>query len=220
VVGLIAKSYNLFFLTYFMENQEKIWDKIAKEWNEFKKIPSWESRKFLENCSGNVLDLGGGSGRHLTKIKNGKYYLQDISYEMIKLAKEKAKKLGIDFEGVHSSMDKIPFPDEFFNYVISISALHCVQGEAVRKKAVKELFRVLKKGGKAYIGVWNAKSKRFLRKTKKGQKELMIGWTNKGNRYYYLFDEEEVHNLFKSVGFKIISTYNSEMMINFVVKKS
>jgi len=202
-----------------MENQEKVWDKIALEWQKYKKIPSMRSMNFLENCNGNVLDLGGGSGRHLTKIKDGKYYLQDISSEMVKLAEKKAESLGIYFEGIYSSMEKIPFPDEFFDYAISISALHCVKGEDVRRKAVEELFRVLKKGGKAYIGVWNAKSKRFVRKTKQGEKELMIGWTDKGDRYYYLFEEEEVHDLFKSVGFEIVSSQNSEMMINFIVEK-
>ena len=202
-----------------MENQEKVWDKIALEWQKYKKIPSMRSMNFLENCNGNVLDLGGGSGRHLTKIKDGKYYLQDISSEMVKLAEKKAESLGIYFEGIYSSMEKIPFPDEFFDYAISISALHCVKGEDVRRKAVEELFRVLKKGGKAYIGVWNAKSKRFVRKTKQGEKELMIGWTDKGDRYYYLFEEEEVHDLFKSVGFEIVSSHNSEMMINFIVEK-
>ena len=202
-----------------MENQEKVWDRIAGEWEEFKRIPSGKSKEFLDSCIGNVLDLGGGSGRHLTKIKDGKYYLQDISSEMVKLAGKKAEKLGIEFEGVHGSMDKIPFSDEFFDYAISISALHCVEGEDVRRKAVKELFRVLKKGGKAYIGVWNAKSKRFIRKTKKGQKELMIGWRDKGKRYYYLHEEDEIHDLFKSVGFRIVSKHNSEMMINFVVEK-
>ncbi len=216
---LFHKPYNLHFIFYFMENQEKVWDKIAGEWNEFKKIPSENSRKFLENCRGNVLDLGGGSGRHLIKIKSGKYYLQDISSEMISLAEKKAKDLKIDFEGIHSSMDKIPFSDGFFDYAICVSALHCVKGEEVRKKAIEELFRVLKKGARAYIGVWNAKSKRFIRKTRKGEKELMIGWTDKGERYYYLFDEEEVHSLFESVGFKVISIHNSEMMINFIVQK-
>ena len=200
-----------------METQEKVWDKIAEEWQEYKKIPSEGSKKFLESCSGNVLDLGGGSGRHLTKIKNGKYYLQDISSEMVKLADKKAKDLGIEFEGVHSSMEKIPFEDNFFDYAISISALHCVEGEDVRKKTVEELFRVLKKGGKAYIGVWNFQSKRFNQK--KG-KEKIVGWRDKGKRYYYLFDEKEVHDLFRSVSFKIVSSHNSEMMINFIVEKN
>ncbi|MBT4376543.1 class I SAM-dependent methyltransferase [archaeon] len=199
-----------------MEDQEKVWDDIAPEWHEYKKIPSVGSKTFLESCSGNVLDLGGGSGRHLTKIKDGKYFIQDISNEMLRLAGEKAEKLKIDFEAVHSPMDKIPFEDEFFYYAISISALHCVEGEDKRRKAIEELYRVLKKGGKAYIGVWNFQSKRFNQK--KG-KEKIVGWRDKGKRYYYLYDEDEVHDLFKSVGFKIVKSENSEMMINFIVEK-
>jgi hypothetical protein len=75
----------------------------------------------------------------------------------------------------------------------------------------------MKPNAKALIGVWNKESKRFKRyKTK----ERYIGWTTKGKRYYYLFDEPEIHNLFKKAGFKIISTHNSELMINFIVQKT
>jgi ubiquinone/menaquinone biosynthesis C-methylase UbiE len=199
-----------------MEDQEKIWDAIAPEWNVYKEIPSNKSTEFLKSCSGNVLDLGGGSGRHMIQIKKGKYYLLDISNEMIKLAREKAKNLKIDFEGVHSSMTEIPFSKDFFDFAICISSLHCIPGAENRLKAVEELYRVLKKNGTAYIGVWNFQSKRF--KGKK-DKEKMVSWTDKGKRYYYLFDKDEVHELFKSVGFEIVSEHDSEMMINFIVKK-
>jgi hypothetical protein len=74
----------------------------------------------------------------------------------------------------------------------------------------------MKPHSKALIGVWNFYSKRFNQK--KG-KERLIKWTDKGERYYYLFEEDEIHNLFKSAGFKILSTHNSEMMINFIVEK-
>lgn len=74
----------------------------------------------------------------------------------------------------------------------------------------------MKKSGKALIGVWNFNSKRF---NKKKGKEQLIGWTDKGKRYYYLFEEDEIHGLFKSAGFKILSTHNSEMMINFIVER-
>ena len=199
-----------------MRNQEKVWDKIAKEWHEYKKIPSSRAEVFLESCSGNVLDLGSGSGRHLTKIKKGKMYLQDFSSEMLKLAEGKAKELEIDAEFVHSTMEKIPFEDDFFDYAICISALHCVEGKENRLEVVKELNRVLKRNGKAYIGVWNKNSKRFK---KRKNKEQMIGWTDKGDRYYYLYEEKEIHELFKKNNFRIISIHNSEMMINFVVQK-
>jgi len=110
----------------------------------------------------------------------------------------------------------LSYEDNFFDFAICISAIHCVETPTKRKKSVEELFRVMKKGGMALIGVWNIKSKRF--KNLKG-KEKIVKWTDKGSRYYYLYDEKEIHDLFKEVGFKIISTHNSEMMINFIVKK-
>jgi len=201
------------------KNQEKVWDDISEEWHEFKEIPSEFSRDFLEGCSGRVLDLGSGSGRHLTEIKDGKMYLVDFSSGMLKLAENKAKKLGIEIETKKCNLeeDKIPYSENYFDFAICISALHCIHPEN-HKKVVGELYRVLKKNGKALIGVWNFDSKRFRSKRKKG-KEHLIGWQDKGKRYYYLFEEDEVHNLFESVGLRIIQKRNSEMMINFVVEK-
>lgn len=195
--------------------QQSIWNLIAPEWHEYKKIPAEHIIEFLKKASGKVLDLGSGSGRHLYKIKDGKMYLVDFSKEMLKLAEKRAKEKNIDAEFFVSDISKLPFENEFFDYAICISALHCVEGEENREKAVKEIYRVLKKGGKAEIGVWNIKSKRF----KNSPKEKYVGWTDKGKRYYYLYDEDEVHELFKKNGFKIISSHNSEMMINFVAGK-
>ena len=199
-----------------MKTQKQIWDKIAPEWHEFKTAPAEHTIKFLKKTSGKVLDLGSGSGRHLVKIKNGKMHLVDFSKEMLKLAKNKSKREKINAEFKQANLWEIPYENEFFDYAISISALHCVETSEQREKVVRELYRVLKKGGKAEIGVWNIKSKRF--KNIKG-KEKYVKWTDKGERYYYLYDEKEVHDLFKKIGFKIISTHNSEMMINFIAGK-
>ncbi len=198
-----------------IKEQKQIWEKIAPEWHEFKKTPSKLSKEFLKKQKGKVLDLGSGSGRHLMKIKNTKMYLVDFSEKMIELAEKKAKKLRIPAEFFVADMSKLPFKDNFFNGAISISAIHCTPPKE-HKKIIKELFRVLKPGARALIGVWNKNSKRFKRyKTK----ERYIGWTDKGKRYYYLFDEPEIHNLFKKAGFKILSTHNSELMINFIAEK-
>ena len=197
-------------------SQKQIWNKIAPEWHEYKTIPAEHTIKFLKKKSGKVLDLGSGSGRHLVNIKNGKIYLIDFSKEMLKLAEKKAKKEKINAEFKQANIWEIPYENEFFDFAICISALHCVEGEQKREKAVKELYRVLKPKAKAEIGVWNIKSKRF--KNIKG-KEKYVKWTDKGERYYYLYDEKEIHDLFKKIGFKIISTHNSEMMINFLAEK-
>lgn len=196
-------------------NQKQVWENIAKEWAEFKTKPTKHTINFLKSQTGKVLDLGSGAGRHLMKIKDGKMYLVDFSKEMIKFAKQKVKKQNIEAEFFVSELSKLPFKDNYFDSAICIASLHCVEGEANRKNTVKELFRVLKKNAQAEIGVWNKNSKRF----KNSPKEKLVGWRDKGKRYYYLYDEKEIHDLFKKTGFKIISTHNSEMMINFVVEK-
>ena len=197
------------------QNQKEIWNKIAPEWHEYKKKSSKLSQEFLSNQTGNVLDLGSGSGRHLTKIKNGKMYLVDFSEEMIKLAKKKARRIKINAEFKTANMNNLPFKKDFFDSAISISAMHCTP-KSQHKKIIKELHRVLKPNAKALIGIWNKESKRFK---KYKDKERLIGWTDKGQRYYYLFNEKEIHDLFKKQGFKIISTHNSELMVNFIAQK-
>lgn len=196
-------------------NQLEIWNSIAEEWHEFKKKPAKNVEDFLKKQRGNILDLGSGSGRNLMKIKLGKMYETDFSPKMIELAKNKAKENNIKAEFKIAQMNNLPFEDNFFDSGICISALHCLEGEENREKSILELFRVLKPKSQAFIGVWNLNSKRF----KNSKKDKLVGWRDKGKRYYYLYSEEEIHNLFKKIGFKIISTHNSEMMINFIIEK-
>jgi ubiquinone/menaquinone biosynthesis C-methylase UbiE len=197
-------------------NQQQVWDNIAKEWCEFKKFPATSTIEFLKKQKGNVLDFGSGSGRHLIKIRDGKMHLLDFSKEMIELAKKKAKNENIKAEFEVSSMTKTPYENNFFDSAICISALHCLT-KSEQKKAVKELYRILKPKAQIFVGVWNKESKRLKRH--KG-KEALIKWNDKGERYYYLFDEKEIHDLFKKEGFKIVSTSNSEMMIRFIGEKN
>ena len=117
-----------------MENQKKVWDAIAPEWNEYKKIGSQSTIEFLDEQRGKVLDLGSGSGRHLQKIKSGKMYLVDFSDAMIELAKKKSKKEKIDAEFAVSETDSIPYDDDFFDGAICVSVLHCVKTKLKRVK--------------------------------------------------------------------------------------
>ena len=196
-------------------NQQQVWNNIACEWHEYKKFPATSTIGFLKKQKGNILDFGSGSGRHLIKIKNGKMYLLDFSEKMIELAKKKAKTENTKAEFAVSSMTKTPYENNFFDSAICISALHCLT-KSEQKKAVKELYGILKPKAQAFIGVWNKDSKRLKRHK---EKEALIRWNDKGERYYYLFNEKEVHNLFKKEKFKIISTDNSEMMIRFIAEK-
>ncbi len=195
-------------------NQKHVWNNIAREWYEFKTKPAEHTLDFLKKKTGNILDLGSGAGRNLVKIKNQKMHLVDFSKEMIKLAKERAKQKGIDAEFKTAKLTKLPYGNNFFDAAICTAIFHCIK-PSKQKKSVRELFRVLKPGAEAEITVWNKNSKRF----KNSPKERYVKWRDKGARYYYLFDEKEIHDLFKKAGFKIKKRFEPQRNIIFIAEK-
>lgn len=207
-------------------NQEKVWDEIASLWNEYKvKRVSEGYRKnlvkdFISEVKGNILDLGCGAGKNFYKIK-GNLYGVDFSEKMLDLAEENAKKNEIDVKLIKADFWKLPFDDEFFDKIIFMASLHCVETKVNRKKSLKECHRILKNNGEMLITVWNKDNVRWRNK----DKEILAGW-NLGNkrveRYYYLYDENELINELGNVGFEIRKKYSNKDSRNLVliVKKS
>ncbi len=169
-------------------NQKKIWNLIAPEWTTFRSEPLPEVKAFLKTCSGKILDAGSGSGRHLQKVKEGIMYEVDFSPAMLEFAQKKGKAEKIKAEYIQAPLTKLPFKKDFFNGAITIASVHCLQTKKERVRAMKEIYRVLKPGARALITVWNKKAKRFLN----GPKERLIAWKDAGERYYYLFDIDEI----------------------------
>ena len=89
-----------------------------------------------------ILDAGCGTGFFMKKLeKIGKVWGVDINPEAIKFT----KKRGIKNVSL-SSVEKLPFNDNFFDAVVSIDVLyHQEVGSDIR--ALKEFYRVLKPGG-------------------------------------------------------------------------
>jgi len=57
-------------------NQQKVWDKIAQEWHEFKTTPSIAATEFIHKSKLKILDFGSGSRRNLLKLRKSK----NVSY--------------------------------------------------------------------------------------------------------------------------------------------
>lgn len=192
-------------------NQLDIWNKIAKPWKTYvvKRIPIVE--EFLKNKKGKILDLGCGTGRNMIPSKNIEYYAVDFSEEQLKQAKEYTNKNNIKAKFYKSEANHLPFKDNTFNHGLFIATLHCIESKEKRKKALEELYRVLKPGGQALISVWDSKDKRFNQVNNQG--EIYMSWLDNNiphMRYYYLYNKKEFINLLESVGFKILSIENKE----------
>jgi len=177
------------------------WDNIAQEWDRVRRKPV-KTAEILANkwMPGKILDIGCGNGRNLLPFLNRGFdcFGIDSSKELIKLAKERITGAKL----IVANAAKLPFPDKSFDYAICLAVLHHLK-PAQHKKAVSEIHRVLKPGGKAAIAVWNKLQPRFIF----GKKERTVPWkTTSGKvfgRYYYFFTFWELKSLLKKHGFAI-----------------
>ncbi len=98
-----------------------------------------------------VLDLGCGAGLDLYFYAkavgtSGKIYGLDISQDMINKAKHNMETVGIkNVEIKHGHSDNLPFKDNFFDCCASNGIYNLSPG---KEKVMKEVFRVLKPGGR------------------------------------------------------------------------
>ncbi len=182
--------------------QKEVWNNIALDWKEFRQKPRKEVIEFLNECGGNLLDIGCGSGRHFLRKEGLKVFGVDFSEKMIELAKQNVEKENLSLE-LKLMEDKIPYSNEYFDNFICIAVLHCIETKKRRIDFLREIVRVLKKEGKGFLEVWSRNQKRV----KNREKDSFIPWTarnQKFNRYYYLYDLEELKKELESVGFKIL----------------
>lgn len=91
-----------------------------------------------------LLDVGGGTGRvstlFKTRVKN--VFVADASINMLREAQKKGLRT------LNSISEKLPFPDESFQRIIIVDALHHVKNQ---KETLDEMWRVLAKDGKIII---------------------------------------------------------------------
>ena len=93
----------------------------------------------------------------------------------------------------------IPYKTDSFDYTICIAVLHHLSTVEKRKKAIEELERVTKKGGKILVLVWAFEQEEDSRR-KFTTQEKFVDWIDKqknliGKRYYYVFQKNELESL-------------------------
>ncbi|KOS69815.1 methyltransferase [Lysinibacillus contaminans] len=102
-----------------------------------------------ENVSktSHILDVGCGTGQtaaYLAEKYEANVTGLDINSIMIAKAKNRMKKNRLPVKIIQGSIEKIPLPDQKFDFIISESVLSFVN----KHKALKEIFRLLKNGGR------------------------------------------------------------------------
>lgn len=111
-----------------------------------------EIEKLLQKDVKTCLDVGCGYGRVASTIakKNPGIFIYgiDISKTFVTLFNSKLKKRG---KAVVGDIRKLPFKDDFFDLVWVVVSFMYLEKKSDQKKGMREIFRVLKPGGKVIL---------------------------------------------------------------------
>ena len=162
-------------------------------------------KKYI-NKDDSVLDLGCGNGRLIEMLQSSNKYLGiDNSKGLIKIAKKRYP----NFKFQQRDILKLNLKKKF-NTIYSLSVIHHFP-KKYHQKFIQIIKKHLNKNGKTIITVWKLNQKQFKSGEKISKNEILIPFKNsKGKilakRYIYLFKPQELKDLFKSNGFKIIKS--------------
>jgi len=186
-----------------MEISTKSWEKRFKREGKIFKNPhpdiSLFVKTFKEKGYKRVLDLGCGSGRHTVYLaeKGFKVYGLDNSSTAIQIAKKwlSSKNLSANFQ-IQEMTEDFPYKNSFFDVVISVQVIHHSNTSQI-KGIVKEIERVLKKGGFIFITVPKLKNQGRRFKQIEENTFIPLDGKEKGLLHHY-FTPVELKKFFKN----------------------
>jgi len=201
-----------------IEQNLQVYNKIAKHFSDTRQFVWQELKPFASFVKKGdvVVDLGCGNGR-LYQIFEGlpiSYIGVDQSEELLVLARKQ-------FHGgkfIQGSMLSTPLADGGTDVIFCIAALQHIPGGEFQKKAVEEMKRVLKPGGKVILSNWNLFGDWGLKQVHSGKYkdmgdgDFLVPWRDAegkilGERYYHAFTLPELKDLFESSGFIVEDQY-------------
>lgn len=159
-------------------------------------------QRFLAKKKANdniILDFGCGDGFFMKNLK-GDLGLDIVGLEIDKQAANKARKAGVYKQVILYNGKKIPFEDNHFSLIISNCVLEHVQD---LKQNLREINRVLKKGGRFYCTVMADKWEDYLFGS------LFFGkfyreWMRKKQQHVNLLSVNDWSRSFKQAGLTVI----------------
>ena len=154
-----------------------------------------------------IADIGCGNGKNMYR-KDCEMIGLDFCDKFVEICKSKKKHV------VLGNCIKLPFSDQIFDVTLSVAVLHHLSTKERRQKALDELIRITKPGGKILVQVWGFES------GKSDKQDAKIHWNlqkkysdHKENviidRYYYLFKGDELKQMIPEDKVKIIKYYTT-----------
>ena len=172
-------------------------------------MQNWHPAEFetFDITGKNVLEIGFGQGTdHLTMARRGGImHGIDITKESKIITEKRFSLYGYKTDLTTGDVEEMPYEDNSFDFVYTFGVIHHTPD---MQKAVNEIYRVLKPGGKCYFAVYNKNSLftlgvlcksiitfQFLKYNLMQQISLLEGGGN-SNIYVKLCTKKDVEKLF------------------------
>jgi demethylmenaquinone methyltransferase/2-methoxy-6-polyprenyl-1,4-benzoquinol methylase len=153
---------------------------------------------------GRMLDAGGGTGRVSSRLRSmiDEVVVCDLSLPMLKQAKKKGR-----LSTVQSHIEKLPFPDESFERIVVVDALHHFSNQ---RQSLQELLRVLKPGGRLVIEELNIDN-------------FIVKWVALAEKLFFMqsrfYSSDEIVGMIKDQGFNVRVESDGRFIFWVVVEK-
>lgn len=184
------------------------------------RVRIWGSvRKFTSFMKPNskVLDIGCGNGKNIKYLQDNGMKVKgiDFSSKLVEICQEK------NLDVIEADMRNLPYQDNTFDYGICIAALHHLQEEKDRIKALEEMIRVCKDGAEILVTVWsveqdstsNEKHRNFT------YGDNYVPWENV-TRYYFIYDRQHIEEFLKKFNVKELKWERGNWYFIIKVKKT
>ena len=197
-----------------METNREQWISLHKNGRYRPKYPAeivvqFVFRNFPRDGKTKILDLGCGAGRHIFFMGNENIipYGIDFSGEGIAYIQKMLMKYGMDKYVVNmqvGNLTDLPYTENFFDGIICYGTLYYLRTSEI-EKAINEIWRVLKPGGRLLLVVRTINDYRYdIKNEKKKKKNTIIVCEKNVNRcahsedgmIMHFFEREELARYF------------------------
>lgn len=203
-----------------MSTNREVFDQIAESWYRVRHWPLLAQELDVLAArwqNGKLLNVGCAHGPDFLPFRQGfELWGVDSSPAMVGQGLKYSEKFRFYVNLATSDALFLPFADNTFDWAISVATYHHIKGRQEREKAFRELRRVLKPGGEAFVTVWNRGQPKFWFKSR----EQRIPWKLKERtvyRYYHLFSYGELRRLLVKTGWQI-TTMSPEKSYHFPIR--
>ena len=176
-----------------------VYEVIAKHFS-VTRVFTWDwIRSFIEKLENNstIYDIGCGNGRNMN-FPNQNFIGIDNCCNFLDICKRDGKNV------INSNMTKIDLPDDSADAIICIAAFHHLSSIENRIKALNEMRRLIKPNKKILLSVWSINQPKKTRVTFNKYGNSIVKWNNMYERYYYIFNNNEIKQLFKIANLKLL----------------